>query len=239
MKWFRPIAVAIAALLAVSAEDRLNAGKPQPNIRLRVDFDDSATHNMQSDSQGPYQDGKDRVVAYINPAANSALTFGTDTNGTGGRKLTFLFGSCLPEFGDCEAPFTSGLAPAGILAAPRNAAGGPVTNGLLGMNDGETLRAFYQIQVQGQPDEWTLCMKPENVAFCANSPNGTWGRVTRLRSDAWEFFASSEPDAWGRSDVADLLRTAVVNRKKTITLEGTYSLPFRFTATICTTTTCP
>jgi hypothetical protein len=107
------------------------------------------------------------------------------------------------------------------------------------MDVGQTLRAFYQIQVRGQPDEWTLCMKPENAAFCANSPNGTWGRVTRVRSDMWEFFAASEPDAWGtRSDVADLLRTSVVRGKQTITLEGTYSLPFRFTATCVIATAC-
>ena len=239
MNSVRLLAIAIAvALLMAGAEYDLSAGKPQPNIPLRVEFDDLSTHHMRSDGAGAYRHGIDNVVAYINGAFHSSFTFASDTQGSGPRRLSFDFATCLSPDG-CDAPFTTGLAPAGIQAAPRDENGAPLPNGLLAMDEGETLPAFYQIQVKGQPDEWTLCMKPENEGFCVNSPNGTWGRVTRIRTDAWEFFASSEEDAWGeRSDVADLLKTSGSGRRKTITLEGTFSLPFRFTASCVNAAAC-
>jgi hypothetical protein len=63
---FRSIALVISVLLAVSAEQRLNAGKPQQNIPLNVAFTNLAIYNMQGDGMGIYEHGQNRVIAYIN-----------------------------------------------------------------------------------------------------------------------------------------------------------------------------
>lgn len=243
-----PIRVALLAtgtsvatlLILLGAEHRIEARRPPSNVPLRIEFASQASDKMRGDG-AIYEHGIGSVVAYIDRSGHSPLIFSTDTgSGTGGRTLQFVFDSCLLAPPDtCGGPFESAFVAAGILAAPRDSAGGAITNGLLGMGVGQTLRAFFQIQVKGQPEEWTLCMKPEGSGFCANSPNGVYGRVTRQRLDAWDFYADSAPDAWGsRSDVADLLSTTGSGKKKVISMEGTYSMPFRFTATCVNTSSC-
>lgn len=233
---------ALAALaIALGGEQRIEARRPPANIPLRIEFADQLSDRMRGDG-GVYVHGVNAVVAYIDRSSNSPLIFSTDTgSGSGGRTLAFIFDTCLMTAPDtCSSPFPAGFAPAGVLAAPRSATGGPVTNGLLGMGVGQTLRAFFQIQVKGQPQEWTLCMKPEAEGFCVNAPNGVYGRVTRQRPDAWDFYAVDAPDAWGaRSDVADLLSTTGSGKRKVIALEGTYAMPFRFTATCVNPASCP
>ena len=228
---------ALATLMIV--EHRIEARRPPSNIPLRIEFASQASDKMRGDG-AIYEHGIGSVVAYLN---SSALIFATDTGaGTGGRTLQFIFDSCLLAPPDmCQSPFgsTPAYAPAGVLAAPRTATGGAVTNGLLGMDVGQTLKAFYQIQVKGQPEEWTLCMKPEASGFCVNSPTGVYGRVTRQRLDAWDFYAESGADALGdRSDVADLLSTTGSGKRKVISMEGTYSMPFRFTASCVNPSAC-
>ena len=169
--------IALATLLIV--EHRIEARRPPSNIPLRIEFASQASDKMRGDGTLVYEHGIGSVVAYIDrSSSSSALIFATDTGaGTGGRTLQFIFDSCLLALPDtCQSPFGSGFAPAGVLAAPRTATGGAVTNGLLGMTPGQTLPAFFQIQVKGQPEEWTLCMKPEATGFCANSPTGVYGR---------------------------------------------------------------
>jgi hypothetical protein len=223
-------------LMVLGGEHGLEARRPPSNVPLRIEFADQGTDRMRGDG-GPYEHGIGSVVAYIDRSANAALVFNTDTSGSGGRRLWFDLGSCLLEPNEtCQSPFVSGFAAAGILAAPRDG-GAAITNGLLGMGLGQTLAAFFQIQINGQPEAWTLCMKPEDSGFCANSPNGVYGRVTRVRLDAWDFHAEAGPDG-ARSDVADLLSTRGSGKRKVITLEGTYSLPFRFTATCVQASAC-
>lgn len=235
------IGTALATLLIV--EHRIEARRPPSNVPLQIEFASQASDKMRGDG-AVYEHGIGSVVAYIDRSSNSsALIFATDTgSGTGGRTLEFTFDRCLLEPPDtCKSPFgsTPTFAPAGVLAAPRTATGGAVTNGLLGMTQGQTLPAFFQIQVKGQPEEWTLCMKPEGTGFCANSPTGVYGRVTRQRLDAWDFYAEAAPDAWGpSSDVADLLSTTGSGRRKVISMEGTYSMPFHFTATCVNASSC-
>ena len=230
-----------ALMILLGGDHRIEARRPPSNVPLRIEFADEVSDKMRGDG-GIFEHGIGSVVAYIDRSSNHPpLIFATDTSGRGGRTLQFIFDSCLLAPPDtCGSPFGSAFAAAGVLAAPRDAAGAPFTNGLLGMGVGQTLRAFFQIQVKGQPEEWTLCMKPESSDFCANSPNGVYGRVTRHRPDAWDFYASNVPDEWSpRSDVADLLSTTGSGKKKVISMEGTYSMPFRFTATCVNPSSCP
>jgi hypothetical protein len=202
------------------------------NIPLRIQFADGASDNIRSDGIGTYQDGVSGVVAYINSAFGWSLTFATNTFDTGGRQLNFFFGNCLLQLPEiCDPPFQSANAVAQIQAAPRDVNGLDVTNGLLGMPVGPQLRAFIQLRVLGQPDEWTLCMKPENDGFCALSDNATYARVQRVSSSSWEFLSTATPDTYGRSDIADLLKTTGNGKRKTVSVEGTFSMPFQFTAT--------
>ena len=228
-------------LLALGlSPDGLQAAKAAKNIPLRVEFADGASDNIRSDGFGTYQDGVNGAVAYINSALHWSLTFATNTFDTGGRQLNFFFGNCLlplPEI--CDYPFLSGNAVAQIQAAPRDVNGLPITNGLLGMPVGQPLRAFIQLRVLGQPDEWTLCMKPETDGFCGLSDNSTYARIVRVSSNLWEFSSTTEPDAYGGSDVADLLKTTGNGKRKMVSVEGTFSMPFRFTATCVNAADCP
>jgi hypothetical protein len=192
-----------------------------------IQFADLGTDNIRSDGGGVYQDGVNGVGAVINVGSNGALGLGM---GTGPRRLNLFFGSCLLAAPDvCNYPFLSGNVAANVIAAPRDAAGTSIASGLLGMPLNVVMNMFVQVWWDG--GEWTLCMKPEGEGACSLS-DAPYARIVRVRADAWEVFASTAPDALGaRSDVADLIRKTGVGKKKTVSVEGTFSMPFRFTVT--------
>lgn len=232
----------VTAWLTVPAGTLAAAPNRPKDIPVSVTFVDGGTANIQSDGNGAYRDGTGGVVAYINGAFGNSLTFASNTASTGGRQLNFHFGFCLLPEG-CSYPFLTGNAVAQINVYPRNASGTAVTNGLLGMAPGSTLRAATHIRVLGQPEEWTLCMKPEDGGVCGTNfptaPAGTYIRVTRASAMSWTFFATAVADAAGRSDVADLMKTVGTGKRKTTSLEGTFSMPFQFTATCVREADCP
>lgn len=239
MRLFTSVTALLATVLLAlgPGETRLQAGKPSTNIPVTVAFADGTTDNILSDGLGEYKDGVNGVVAYI-AASNGILVFASNTSGAGGRQLQFNFGSCLVH---CTAfPFLAGSAVAQVQSGPKNADGTTRANGLRGMVVGEELRTYVSVRVLGQPDEWTLCLNPPSGSgFCGiNSTDGTRARIVRVRSDAWEIFGTTDLDAAGRSDAADLIKTAGVGKNKTNTNEGTYSMPFRFTVTCVNPTNC-
>ena len=109
----------------------------------------------------------------------------------------------------------------------------------MGMLVGEELDGFAQMRILGQPDEWTLCMKPDlNENFCsvASPTDQTYLRIKRVQTNEWLMFAA-ETTPTGRRDLAALLKTTGSGKRKTVSDEGTYSMPFSVTVT-CVNASC-
>jgi hypothetical protein len=235
--------VVVAALLgARPVLQVVEAQKNRPkSIPVIVTFADDPSHNVRSDDGGPYQDGVSNVVAYINASANGGLIFGTNTQNTAGRTLYVSLLDCLTVPCD-ETPFSADYVKSGIQSAPLREDGLALSNGLLGMTVGSLLRAWVKITIPQDEDPayWTMCMRPADGGggICSISTGSTPIWIRREAPDLWTLYATPEP-AENPSDKADLLKDIGSGKHRTVTVEGTYSMPFAFTVQCVRAADCP
>ena len=90
--------------------------------------------------------------------------------------------------------------------------------------------AFVKILLSTRVDTafWTLCSDPrtETPGICAASPRALGARIVRTSGSSWLVYASPSS---GTSDEFDLIKEAGSGKRSTITVEGTFSMPFSMT----------
>ncbi len=231
-------AALLAAMFGVAGTGiDLAAAPPQTAVPVKVTFADDPAHKIASDLGGTYQHGQG-VYAVIDVANNGHLVMYSKASKTvPARQFSLTFDSCI---GTCDAvPFVTSLTMAQFIAGVRDPNGTRQPGGLLGMTVGaDGYRAGLKVYLGSiNSVQWTLCLTPGDAdGFCANSTGSTPTRIIRTAPDSWTISASATDP---RSDVGELFTETGNARKKTITLQGKYAMPFSMTVQCVTAANCP
>ncbi|MGE0816285.1 MAG: hypothetical protein AB7O28_08015 [Vicinamibacterales bacterium] len=233
-----PAILGVALIVGGPSVD-LAAAPPLKNPSLKFWFGDNPGDKIVSDTPGvAYQDGVAGVVAYIDKANNGVLKiYGVRTT----RSIGFTFDTCLSNCG--EVPFGASMVKTPQFnAGIRNVDGTLVANGMLGMAVGtEHISGFHIWLGEHSGAQWNLCLTNKNYAtgYCgiADNEDTTLTRVTRTAPGTWTFTASATVPG---TDVAELFKQVQLSGKqKSITSEGTYSMPFTLTVQCVNPADCP
>jgi hypothetical protein len=227
-------ALVLAAAIAQSGEfgEGLAARAKPRTVGFSVTLTDLASDRIRGAGGATYTNDVGGVVAFHN---GSGLQLQT-----GSRGLTYDFSDCLWATESCTPPFGVGIEPSLVQIYPvQNDAVGV---GLLGMPIGTELRAFAKFYMSSNTANgfWTVCSdpRPEAAGICGASPASAGVRVTRVAVGTWVVSASPSSTG-GRSDVADLISEVGSGKRSTITVEGTFSMPFSMTIQCLVAADCP
>jgi hypothetical protein len=232
----RVAAVLAAVVVAQGSEfEREVAARAKPRtLALSVTMADGPGDRIRGNLGLTYTHGVGGVVAFEN---GSGLQLQT-----GSRGLSYDFSDCLWTVPDqCTPLFDAGIEPSLVQIYPVQ--GGVVSGGLLGIPVGTQLRAFAKFYFSANTSNgfWTVCSDPRPVAaagICGASPASAGVLVARTGSGTWVVSASPSSSS-GRSDVADLISEVGNGRRTTITVEGTFSMPFTMTIQCVVAADCP
>lgn len=231
----RVAAVLAAVVVAQGAEfERELVARARPRtIGLSITMGDGIDDRIRSNGGQTYTHGVGGVVAFHN---GSGLQLQT-----GSRGLTYDFSDCLWTVPDqCTPLFDVGIEPSLVQIYPVQ--GDVVAGGLLGIPVGAEAVAFAKFYMSSNTSNgyWTVCSDPRPMVagICGASPASAGVRVTRLNAATWVVSASMS-SAGGRSDVADLISEIGAGKRSSITVEGTFSMPFTMTIQCVVAADCP